>query len=100
MASALRALATAGIVHGAVNPTNIMFRESPRRRVMLGECVSNATAARPPAAFLPIEAALAAPPSRGQGLLADAIFALGITPACLFLGGNPAPGVADHAMMR
>lgn len=100
MASALRALATAGIVHGAVNPTNIMFRESPRRRVILGECVSSATAMRQPATFLPIEAALAAPVARGQGLLADDIFALGVTAACLLLGGNPAAGTADDEMMR
>src|SRR5260221_628667 len=38
--SALHALATAGIVHGAVNPANIMFGEAPRQQVVLGECVS------------------------------------------------------------
>src|SRR5258708_4171187 len=45
LASALRALATAGIVHGAVNPTNIMFRESPLRPALLAEFVRNAHAA-------------------------------------------------------
>jgi eukaryotic-like serine/threonine-protein kinase len=100
LVSALRALAVARIVHGVVNPTSILFRGSPRRGIMLGECVSSATASLQPAVFLPIEAALAAPAARGQGLLADDIFALGVTATCLLFGGNPVAGVADEALMR
>jgi len=98
--SALRALATAGIVHGAVNPANILFREAPRQHLLLGECVSSATAARQPTVFLPIEAALAAPAARGRGQLADDIFALGMTAAFLLLGGNPVAGLAEDAVLR
>ena len=96
----LRALVGAGIVHGAINPTNILFREALRRRVVLGECVSTAAAARQPTAFLPIEAALAAPAARGRGQLADDVFALGVTTAFLVLGGNPVAGLAEDALMR
>jgi eukaryotic-like serine/threonine-protein kinase len=98
--SALRALSIAGIVHGALNPTNLLFREAPRRRVVLGECVSTAAAARQPAIFLPIEAALAAPASRGSGQLSDDIFALGTTAAFLVLGGNPAAGIPEDDLLR
>jgi hypothetical protein len=100
MVSALRTLSTAGIVHGAINPTNILFWESLRQRLVLGECVSTATAARQSPAFLPIETALAAPAARGRGQLADDVFALGMTAAFLLLGGNPASGVAEDAMLR
>jgi eukaryotic-like serine/threonine-protein kinase len=98
--AALRALSMAGIAHGAVNPTNLLFPESPRQRVVLGECVSTATAVRQPAIFLPIEAALAAPAARGNGQLTDDIFALGVTVAFLVLGGNPVSGLADEAVLR
>jgi eukaryotic-like serine/threonine-protein kinase len=98
--SALRALNVAGIVHGAVNPTNLLFREAPRRGVVLGECVSTALAARQPGIFLPIEAALAAPAARGRGQLTDDVFALGATAAFLMLGGNPAAGIPEDDLLR
>lgn len=98
--AALRALNIAGVVHGAINPTNLLFREAPRRRVVLGECVSTAPAARQPIIFLPIEAALAAPASRGRGQLADDVFALGATAAFLMLGGNPVAGVPADDLLR
>src|SRR5258707_5630840 len=62
--AALHALATAGIVHGAVTPANILFGEAPHQKVVLGECVSAPPLAHLPAAFLPIEAAMAAPAAR------------------------------------
>lgn len=98
--AALRALASAGIVHGAVNPTNILFREAARQRLVLGECVSAATASRQPSYFLPIEAALAAPAARGQGQSADDVFALGVTAAFLLLGGNPVAGLVEDDLLR
>jgi hypothetical protein len=98
--SALHALATAGIVHGAVNPANIMFGEAPRQQVVLGECVSAPPLAHLPAAFLPIEAAMAAPAARGGGQSGDDVFALGMTLACLLLGGNPVLGMAEDALLR
>src|SRR6266404_1628 len=98
--SALHALAMAGVVHGAVNPANIIFGEAPRQRVVLGECVSAPPLAHLPAAFLPIEAAMAAPAARGGGQSGDDVFALGMTLACLLLGGNPVVGMAEDALLR
>jgi eukaryotic-like serine/threonine-protein kinase len=98
--AALGALAAAGIVHGAVNPTNILFRQAARQGLALGECVSTATASRQPSYFLPIEAALAAPAARGRGQTADDVFALGVTAAFLLLGGNPVAGLAEDDLLR
>jgi hypothetical protein len=98
--AALHALATAGVVHGAVNPANIMFGETPRRQVVLGECVSAPPLAHLPGAFLPIEAAMAAPAARGGGQPADDVFALGVTLACLLLGGDPVLGMAEDVLLR
>src|SRR5438445_260230 len=47
-----------------------------------------------------IEAALAAPAARGQGQLADDVFALGMTAAFLLLGGNPAAGLVEDDLLR
>ena len=98
--AALRALAAAGIVHGAVSPTNILFRQASRQGLVLGECVSTATAARQPIYFLPIEGALAAPAARGHGQAADDIFALGMTAAFLLLGSNPVAGLVEDDLLR
>jgi hypothetical protein len=98
--AALRALSAAGIVHGAVNPTNILFRSAPRQGLVLGECVSTATASRQPTYFLPIEAALAVPAARGRGQTADDVFALGVTAAFLLLGSNPVAGLVEDDLLR
>jgi eukaryotic-like serine/threonine-protein kinase len=98
--AALRALAAAGIVHGAVNPTNILFRQAARKELALGECVSTATASRQPSYFLPIETALAAPAARGRGQAADDVFALGMTAAFLLLGSNPVADLAEDDLLR
>src|SRR5579885_1852122 len=73
----LKALHEAGIVHGAVNPANLFFRDDARRQFVLGECASTRPAVSQPAAFAPIEMAMAAPGARGQGQPADDVFGLG-----------------------
>jgi hypothetical protein len=97
--SALTALSMAGVVHGAVNPANIMAGAA-RQQAVLGECVSAPPFVHLPAAFLPIEAAMAAPAARGGGQPADDVFALGMTLASLLLGGNPVIGLAEDALLR
>src|SRR5438552_1920721 len=97
--SALTALSVAGVVHGAVSPANLMVGAA-RQQVVLGECVSAPPFVHLPPAFLPIEAAMAAPAARGGGQPADDVFALGMTLARLLLGGNPAIGIAEDALLR
>jgi eukaryotic-like serine/threonine-protein kinase len=67
---------------------------------VLGECVSAPPLAHLPGAFLPIEAAMAAPAARGGGQPADDVFALGVTLACLLLGGDPVLGMAEDVLLR
>ncbi len=97
---ALRMLHAAGVVHGAVNPTNLFFRDEGRGQVVLGECVSNRAAALQPAAFAPIEMAMATPGARGLGQSADDVFGLGMVVAFLALGRNPAAGIDEKALLR
>ncbi|HZS84547.1 MAG TPA: hypothetical protein VFA50_16860 [Stellaceae bacterium] len=96
----LKALHEAGIVHGAVNPANLFFRDDARRQFVLGECASTRPAVSQPAAFAPIEMAMAAPGARGQGQPADDVFGLGATLVFLLLGRNPAAGLDETPLLR
>ncbi len=97
---ALRLMHAASIVHGSVNPTNLFFQDAARHRLVLGECVSCRTAFLHPASCATIEVAMAAPLMRGQGSIADDVFALGATLAFLVLGRNPVAGIDEEALLR
>ncbi|MBV8653194.1 MAG: hypothetical protein JO255_17140, partial [Alphaproteobacteria bacterium] len=96
----LRQMHAANIVHGSVNPTNLHFQDSARRRFMLGECVSCRAAFLHPASCATIEVAMTAPLMRGAGSIADDVFALGATLAYLVLGRNPVQGIEEEALLR
>jgi hypothetical protein len=99
LVSALATLHAAGIAHGGINPTAIVFRDFEREQPMLGECVSAAVALRQPASFLTIETAMISPPSRNTGQRGDDIFALGMTLVHLQLGGSLAAGKTDAEVL-
>jgi eukaryotic-like serine/threonine-protein kinase len=97
---ALRLMHAAHIVHGSVNPTNLLFQDASRQGFVLGECVSCRTAALQPASCTTIEMATTMPLLRGQGSVADDVFGLGATLAFLVLGRDPAAGIDGKALLR
>lgn len=97
---ALRALHGANLVHGSVNPTNLMFEDAARRRLILGECVSSRTASLQPTFCTSLEPAMAVPAGRGPGQLGDDVFGLGATLVFLLLGRNPVAGIAEDELVR
>jgi hypothetical protein len=95
----LRQMHAAGIVHGSINPTNLYYQDATKRRFILGECVSIATAALQPAICSPIELAMTTPLARGEGQTADDLFGLGVTLAFLLLGRDPSAGLDEDMML-
>jgi len=99
MAGALRELASRGVVHGAVRPTNMFYRDLAGGSIMLGECVCAPAHFGQSPLFLTIERGMAQPGGRGLGNAGDDLYALGVSILVLLLGRNPARG-DDEAVMN
>ena len=88
-AAALEALSERERTHRAIRPNNLYFADTGQRTLMLGEAASAPPGFSQPDLFEPIELAGADKAARGEGTLADDLFALGITVLCLLLGRVP-----------
>ena len=96
MVAVLRGLAEASIFHGGIRPSTMYL--APSGELTLGECFSAPPSARQPAWMLTIERGMAAPFGRGDGDVADEIYALGATLAYLTLGQVPAADMSETEM--
>jgi len=100
IADGLRQYADIGMMHGAIRPTNIFWRENSAGPPQLGECVSVAPGIGQPLVFESLERALAQPFSRGTGTTFDDMYALGVTILMLILGRNPVKDLDDATLLR
>jgi hypothetical protein len=99
LVAALLDLFASGATHRAIRPTNLFFRDPAQRLIALGECVSAPPASEQPAAFEPIESAMAMPMGRGDGSAADDLYALGVTLIFLLLGRCPWAAMNDEQLL-
>ena len=97
--TALRQMHGAGLVHGAINPTNLFFSDATKQRLVLGECASISVLSQQPVLYVPIELAMTSPTGRGAGQFADDIFGLGMTLAFLTLGRDPSRGLDEDMLL-
>jgi hypothetical protein len=99
--SALRQLSSYGIIHRAIRPTNLFYRDGARASVVLGDCVTTPPGYAQPALFETIEAAMACPAGRGSGARRNDLFSLGVTILFMLLGRRPGPGpdIDDEALL-
>ena len=100
LAEGLRQFADVGLMHGAVRPTNIFWRDNSSGAPQLGECVTAAPGIGQPLLFESLEWAQAFPHARGTGTMLDDMYALGVTVLLLALGRNPLKGVDDATTLR
>lgn len=85
-AAALDAIAERGYTHRAIRPDNV-FRAGPGEPVTLGPFWAAPPACHQPAACEPPYAAMCHPAGRGDGSIADDVYALGVTILWCVLGG-------------
>jgi hypothetical protein len=97
-AVAINALAERGVTHRAIRPDNL-FRGGPGEPVWLGPFWAAPPASLQPACFEPPYSAMCLPSGRGEGTLADDVYALGAVMLWCILGG-PAAWAEPAGLLR
>ena len=68
--------------------------------MVFGQCLTAPIAVTQPVVYETIESGLAAPAGRGEGGLADDLYALGVTTLALLIGHTPCLGMSDDEILR
>ncbi len=98
-AAALAALQARGLTHRAINPNNV-FATAPRHPVTLGPFWAAPPACHQPAVFEPPYMARCLPQGRGDGKIADDVYALGVTMLAMATGRMPLADQDEAAATR
>lgn len=96
---ALDALKARGATHRAIRPDNV-FQAAPNQPVVLGAAWAAPAASRQPALFEPPYVAMCPPAGRGEGGIADDVYALGVLLVTLALGRAPMEGLDETEVIR
>ena len=95
----LEHLQARGMTHRGIRPDNV-FQGAPGQPVMFGPCWATPPAMAQPALFEPPYSAMCLPAGRGDGSIADDVYALGVLLLCLALGRAPLAQLDDAAILR
>ena len=72
----LRELASRGLTHRNIRPSNIFYADDSARLIMLGECISAPPGYNQPLSFETLETGMANDAGRGMGAPSDDLFSL------------------------
>ena len=95
----LEHLQARGMTHRGIRPDNV-FQGAPGQPVVFGPCWAAPPAMAQPALFEPPYSAMCLPAGRGDGSIADDVYALGVLLLCLALGRAPLAQLDDAAILR
>jgi eukaryotic-like serine/threonine-protein kinase len=95
----LEQLQARGMTHRGIRPDNV-FQGAPGQQVVFGPCWAAPPAMAQPALFEPPYSAMCLPAGRGDGTIADDVYALGVLLLCLALGRAPLAELDDAAILR
>jgi len=99
VAQVLETLAARGLTHRGIRPSNV-FVARGGRPVTLGCAWAAPPAMHQPALFEPPYSAMCRPSARGDGCIADDVYALGCLLLTLALGRQPLADLDDEAILR
>lgn len=97
VAQTLMRLQSRRLTHRAIRPTNLFLTEE--RQAVLGCAWAAPPAMHQPAAWEPPYVAMCDPSARGEGDVADDVYALGVTLLALALGRRPLAGQDDDTVI-
>lgn len=95
----LRELKNRRVFHGCINPANMFLREGAATSLQFGECLSAPPGYAQPIVFETIERGMAMPAGRGNGTMAEDLYALGVMILSVLLGRVPGAGLDDRALL-
>ena len=98
-ATVLEELRGRGLTHRAIRPDNV-FLSAANKRVVLGAAWACPPAMHQPAVFEPCYVAICHPCGRGDGVIGDDVYALGVLLVTLALGRVPMQDLDDAAILR
>ena len=98
-AQALAALESRNATHRAIRPENV-FQAGPSKPVTLGCAWATPPGCHQPAWMEPPTMAGCLAAGRGDGVVADDVYALGALMLALAIGANPVEGVPDGVLLR
>jgi hypothetical protein len=87
------------VTHRAIRLDNL-FRAGPREAVVLGHAWAAPPASQQPALYEPPYSAMCLPAGRGDGSIADDVYAFGVVLLILALGRMPLAGLDDAAIIQ
>ncbi|HEX4171864.1 MAG TPA: hypothetical protein VHY82_05230, partial [Acetobacteraceae bacterium] len=98
-ARVLEALSTRGVTHRGIRLDNV-FQVAPGQPVVLGTAWTAPPGVAQPALFEPPYSAMCLPSGRGEGAIADDVYALGVLLLCLALGHPPLEQLDAASIIR
>lgn len=99
IATTLRILVGPKQAHRAIRPDNMFYGATARAPLVLGECVTGPAGIHQPVTFETIERGMADAMGRGDGTVADDLYATGVLALYLLFGRNPAAGRSDTEIL-